>query len=224
MTRDNPLGLAACKVAATPCFRSLAISKNTSILRRAQDGGGKRGAWPSLSIIIYVARSPAPRRRSCPSGGHGRCRWSPLRPGPGGSSPSRATEGHDLSKSGYPLSGITSRRDRSGAAALPDTRCAPGSRESDDGEYGRSQRSVNKSARLFFEIERDQWVGRRISPHGFFHTRAARSLRDSMRINKAALLIRKAAQSTGISRCKPPRNGPRRVDSRRPHSARRPLR
>jgi hypothetical protein len=34
------------------------------------------------------------------------------------------------------LSAIMSRRDRSGAAALPDTRCAPGSRESDAGIMG----------------------------------------------------------------------------------------
>ncbi len=47
------------------------------------------------------------------------------------------------------LSAIVSRRDRSGAAALPDTRCAPGSRESDAGIMGEVSKAWIKNRKKF---------------------------------------------------------------------------
>ena len=80
------------------------------------------GCGTDASQIIYVARSPAPRRRSCPTAGGDGIRAAQPRSGPGplGSSPSRATVARPI------------RRRRPPRHPVHD----PGSREGGDVDYG----------------------------------------------------------------------------------------
>ncbi len=70
-----------------PAFAVWLLSKNAS--RHGEEVGS--GAQGRASQLLIRGAASVPRRRSCPGGGRGRCPWSPSGPGPGGSSPSRAT-------------------------------------------------------------------------------------------------------------------------------------
>jgi hypothetical protein len=113
------------------------------------------GRRPKPLNYLYVARFPAPRRRSCLGGGHGRCRWSPSRPGPGGSSPSRATVARPI------------RRRRPPQSPVPDL----GSREGDGRIMREGWRAWRDGRELFFAIERNQWDGRDVYPRGYRRAR-----------------------------------------------------
>jgi len=56
------------------------------------------------------------------------------------------------------------KRDRPGTAALPDTRCAPGSRESDGRIIGQGEGVLMDKREISSAFEGNQWVGREVYP------------------------------------------------------------
>jgi hypothetical protein len=117
-------------IAATPRFRS----------GRCLEMVGS-GVQDRASQTIYVARFPAPRRRSCPTGGGG-IRARSLGQGPelAGSSPSRATEARPI------------RRRRPPRHPVHD----PGSREGDARDYAGASKTVGRLRPHILLIKQNQ--------------------------------------------------------------------
>jgi len=125
---------------------------------------GKRGAGPSLSD--YYTWPGFPRPAGVLALMEDTAVAAGLQEGPdlGVHHPAALPKGMITRQAVTRLSAIMSRRDRSGAAALPDTRCAPGSRESDGRIIGQGEGVLMDKREISSAFEGNQWVGREVYP------------------------------------------------------------